>query len=72
MTGEMGFRTSIKGNGHADLLVDENNPFQLKYIYSTEIVQLSVIMGSGMKKEFLSLFEINECTVLLLVIFDKE
>ena len=35
-------------------------------------VQLSVIMGSGMKKEFLSLFEINECTVLLLVIFDKE
>ena len=39
MTGEMRFRTSIKGNGHADLLVDGNKPFQLKYIYSTEIVQ---------------------------------
>ena len=67
-----GLGTSIKGNGHADLLVDGNKPFQLKYIYTTEIVQSSVIMGSGMKKEFLSLFEINECNVLLSVIFDKE
>ena len=38
MTGEMGFRRNIKGKGHAELLVDGNRPFQLKYIYSTEMV----------------------------------
>ena len=31
VTGEKGFRRSIKGKGHTDLLVDANRPFQLKY-----------------------------------------
>ena len=74
ITGEVEVRRSIKGKGHTDLLVDANKPFQLKYIYSTEMVQLSVIMVSGMKKEFLSIFEIDELTVLLLVpvVFNKD
>lgn len=45
MTGGMGFRRSIKGKGHADLLVDGNRPFQLKYIYSTEMVQIKCHYG---------------------------
>lgn len=40
MTGEVGFRRRIKGKGHTDLLVDANRPFQFKYIYSTEMVQI--------------------------------
>ena len=45
MTGEVGFRRSIKGKGHTDLLVDANKPFQLKYIYSTEMVQIKCHYG---------------------------
>ena len=45
MTGEVGFRRRIKGKGHTDLLVDANRPFQLKYIYSTEMVQIKCHYG---------------------------
>ena len=45
ITGEMGFRRSIKVKGHTDLLVDANRPFQLKYIYSTEMVQIKCYYG---------------------------
>ena len=72
MTSEMGFRRSSKGKGHADLLVDGNKPSSLNTLTPQKLFELSVIMGSGMKKEFLSLFEINVCTVLFLAIFDKE
>lgn len=63
VTGEVGFRRRIKGKGHTDLLVDANRPFQLNTFTPQKWFKLSVIMVSGMKKEFLSLFEIDELTV---------
>lgn len=45
MTGEIGFRRSIKGKGHTDLLVDGNRHFELRYIYSTEMVQIKCHYG---------------------------
>ena len=50
VTGEKGFRRSIKGKGHTDLLVDVNRPFQLKYTHSTEMVQVKCHYGAWNKE----------------------
>lgn len=50
VSGEKGFRRSIKGKWHTDLLVDANRPFQLKYKHSTEMVQVKCHYGAWNKE----------------------
>ena len=72
MTGEVEFRRALKARGTLICLWMEISLSSLNTFTPQNLFELSVIMGSRMKKEFLSLFEINECTMLLLVLFDKE
>ena len=41
-----GFRRDIKGKGYTDVLVDTNKPFQIKYTYSSEVVQIKCHYGA--------------------------
>ena len=74
MTGEMGLEEALKARGTLIILWMEIGLSSLNTFSPQKWFKLRVIVGSGMKKEFLSLFEFNECTVHLLVpvVFHKE